>query len=93
MKETIKEMEIAKLCSQALACDGIAQWDATLLLFAMVYGGVEYQEAMEVVADYIAWAPERLHSQFCYALLNAGLLERPSSYFERKAKEVAASAD
>lgn len=90
---------IAKRCSEALARQGIEYRAATMVLFGMVAEDVTYWESLRCFADYervhegISFAPERWHSEICYRLIKAWIIEPPAQWFEVMAGEVRAIAD
>lgn len=80
---------------EALARDGIHDRACTMVLFAMLVEGLCYVEAVKAWAAYESggiWPPERWHSEICYRLLKAWILESPGLYFDRKVEEVLSNA-
>lgn len=57
---------------------------AVRVLFAMMIAPrLSYQEAVEITALYDGrYSKEELHAQLCYALLKAGIEERPQTFFQ-----------
>lgn len=89
MKE--KDRMRAQACRAALVGDGVQDMYCTMILFAMVDGGVDYPAALDAWAEYqdrAGWDAFRWHREFCYKLLRAGIEEQPEAYFDRKARGI-----
>lgn len=91
MSDVSQELRCCAACREALARDGINHRACIMVLFAMVYDGMSYIEALEAWARYEfdgGWDPERWHNEICRELIRAWQIEPPGLYFDRKAEEV-----
>lgn len=61
----------------ALSRRGVDNVHLSMILFAMVYGGMCYMDALKFYADYRGEAPERMQSSICYHLLKDGVERNP----------------
>ena len=91
--EIERELRRAKQCQIALLRHGVKDRACTMVLYTMLSEGMLYRDALDCWAEYELggiWAPERWHSEICYALLRAGLQVHPDIWFGQLVGEVAA---
>jgi hypothetical protein len=77
------------LCAK-LQRDGVNRRPFVLLAYDIIWiaPGISYRDALEVYADYVNDAPERIHADLCYWLLAAGSEVGPEQYFNALKMEV-----
>lgn len=84
-----------KLLRQRLKKDGLDIRAFVLMGAVMVWywpdGG--YQTVLEVYADFVGDAPERVHAELCRCLLAAGKEITPEQYFGRLRRELVWNAN
>lgn len=99
MNEEVRVLRAATLCAEVLARQGIKHRAATLVLFGMVEGGLTYWESLACFADWerqhdgVRFPVERWHSEVCYLMIKAWIVEPPAQWFEVMAAEVRQLAD
>ena len=79
-----------KILGDKLRRDGLARRDFLLMAYDSIWIAPElpYRDILEVYADYVNDAPERVHATLCYYLLAAGREIGPEQYFKELKMEV-----
>lgn len=99
MSENDRLLRTATLCAEVLARQGIKYRAATLVLFGMVEADLTYWESLTCFADWerqhdgVRFPVERWHSEVCYQLIKAWIIEPPAQWLEVMAGEVKQLAD
>lgn len=80
---------VESLCSK-LRRDGVECRPFVLMAYDFIWiaPGISYRDVLEVYADYVNDAPERVHAELCYYLLAAGREIGPEQYFNALKMEV-----
>ena len=99
MSENDRLLRTATRCAEVLARQGIEYRAATLVLFGMVEAGLTYWESLTCFVDWerqhdgVRFPVERWHSEMCYRLIKAWIIEPPAQWFGVMAVEVEQFAD
>lgn len=77
------------LCAK-LRRDGVDRRPFVLMAYGFIWldPGISYRDVLEVYADYVNDAPERVHADMCYWLLAAGKEIGPEQYLNTLKVEV-----
>lgn len=80
---------VENLCAK-LRRDGVERRPFVLMAYDFIWiaPGISYRDVLEVYADYVNDAPERVHADLCYCLLAAGREVGPEQYFNALKMEV-----
>ena len=81
--------KVENLCAK-LRRDGVERRPFLLMAYDFIWiaPGISYRDVLEVYADYVNDAPERIHADLCYWLLAAGREIGPEQYFNALKMEV-----
>ena len=79
-----------KILGDKLRRDGLERRDFLIMAYASIWLEPEwpYRDILEVYADYVNDAPERVHAALCYHLLSVGRETGPEQYFKELKMEV-----
>jgi hypothetical protein len=86
-----EELRICERCSRVLARYGIKDRACRMILFAMVWAGIGYWDAVTIWADYETpgtWDAHRWHTELCRLLLMNWIDEGPGMFFDKLEEEV-----
>lgn len=95
MSEIATELKAAECCRAALARYGIHDRACTMVLFAMVDGGLSYVEAVKAWAEYETpggWDAVGWHDHIFRCLVRAWVDESPGLFFDKMEEEVLTGA-
>lgn len=70
--------EVAQRAAAALAVAGLRDRWMLLVVSGMVLGAVDYQVAVEALAEMEGCSPERVNADLCYRVLKGGHTVHPS---------------
>lgn len=87
------KQRLERLCRR-LQQDGVCLRPFVMIGYALLWICLDnwtYRDVMEVYADYIDDAPERVHAELCRRLLAAGHEIRPHRYFQKIKEEFSKS--
>lgn len=95
MSEFHAELKAAECCRATLARHGIQDRACTMVLFAMVDGGLSYVEAVKAWAEYETpggWDAMGWHNHIGCVLIAAWAQESPGPFFDKMVEEVLSGA-
>ena len=70
--------EVAQRAAAALAAAGLRDRWTMLVVCGMVLGSVDYQAAVEALAETEGCSPERVNAELCYRAMKGGHTVHPS---------------